>query len=41
MPVQSVYADIYVVEDYWPDFTPRHVREALEWYAKQDVTLGG
>ena len=39
LPVQSVYADIYVVEDY--DFTPRHVREALEWYAKQDVTLGG
>lgn len=41
LPVQSVYADIYVVDDYWPDFDPQHVSNALEWYAKQDVTLGG
>lgn len=41
LPVQSVYADIYVVDDYWPDFSPRHVHEAIAWYGKQDVTLGG
>lgn len=41
LPVQSVYADLYVVDDYWPDFRPEHVKRALEWYAKQDVTLGG
>lgn len=41
LPVQSVYADFYVVDDYWPDFKPQHVREAIEWYSRQDVTLGG
>ena len=41
LPVQSVYADIYVVEDYWPDFDTSHVYEALDWYSRQDVTLGG
>ena len=41
LPVQSVYSDIYVVDDYWPDFKPSHVEEALEWYSRQDVTLGG
>lgn len=41
LPVQSVYSDFYVVEEYWPDFQPKHLYEALEWYDKQDVTLGG
>jgi undecaprenyl diphosphate synthase len=41
LPVQSVYADIYVVDDYWPDFKPEHLDQALEWYSRQDRTLGG
>ena len=41
LPVQSVYADLYVVNAYWPDFKPDHFYEALEWYEKQDITLGG
>lgn len=41
LPVQSVYSDMYVVDDYWPDFKPGHILEALEWYTNQDVTLGG
>lgn len=41
LPIQSVYADIYVVEDYWPDFKRAHVEEALAWYQSQDITLGG
>lgn len=41
LPVQSVYSDIYVVDDYWPDFKPEHVEEAIAWYSAQDVTLGG
>lgn len=41
LPVQSVYADFYVVEDYWPDFTEEHFYDALEWYQQQDITLGG
>jgi len=41
LPVQSIYADIYVVNELWPDFSPAQVAEALKWYSKQDVTLGG
>lgn len=41
LPVQSVYADFYVVDDYWPDFRPEHVTDAVKWYSDQDITLGG
>ena len=41
LPAQSVYADIYVVDELWPDFKPEHLQNALEWYSKQDITLGG
>ena len=41
LPVQSVYADFYVVDRLWPDFQPEDFRLALEWYQKQDITLGG
>lgn len=41
LPVQSIYSDFYVIDDYWPDFKPQHLWEALEWYDKQDITLGG
>jgi undecaprenyl diphosphate synthase len=41
LPVQSVYADIFVVDDLWPDFRPEHLFRALRWYAEQDRTLGG
>lgn len=40
-PIQSVYADFYVIKDYWPDFKEKHFYDALEWYNKQDITLGG
>ena len=41
LPVQSVYADFYVVDAYWPDFESSHLHEALAWFEKQDRTLGG
>ncbi|HAB62020.1 MAG TPA: dihydroorotate dehydrogenase [Lachnospiraceae bacterium] len=41
LPVQSVYADFYVVNDLWPDYKNEHFEEAIKWYQKQDVTLGG
>ncbi len=41
LPVQSVYADFYVVEDMWPAFRPEHFYQALQWYNEQDITLGG
>jgi undecaprenyl pyrophosphate synthase len=41
LPVQSVYADFYVRDEYWPDFDPQHFEQALSWFKKQDQTLGG
>jgi undecaprenyl diphosphate synthase len=41
LPVQSAYADIYVIDDLWPDFKPSHFQDALLWYQSCDVTLGG
>lgn len=41
LPVQSVYADFYVLDTLWPDFCPEHLDEAIRWYDKQDPTLGG
>jgi len=41
LPIQAIYSDFYVIDDYWPDFTPQHFYEALNWYDKQDITLGG
>lgn len=41
LPVQSVYADIFVLEALWPDFRPQHLDAALAWFGQQDRTLGG
>lgn len=41
LPVQSVYSDFYVVNELWPDFKQEHLKDALDWYNKQDITLGG
>lgn len=41
LPAQSVYADFYIIEDYWPAFSKSHFLDALKWYQDCDVTLGG
>ena len=41
LPVQSIYADFYVIDDMWPDFKIEHLYDALDWYQRQDITLGG
>lgn len=41
LPLQSVYADFYVIDDMWPDFKKEHLYKALNWYQDQDITLGG
>ncbi len=41
LPVQSVYADFYVVDAMWPEYRNEHIDMALDWYRQQDVTLGG
>lgn len=41
LPVQSVYADFYICDQYWPDFEPWQFQSALDWFSVQDQTLGG
>lgn len=41
LPIQSVYADFFVVDHLWPDYVDADLIEAIEWYKQQDVTLGG
>jgi undecaprenyl diphosphate synthase len=41
LPIQCAYADIYVVDALWPDMRETELVDALRWYEKQDVTLGG
>jgi len=41
LPIQAVYSDFFVIDDMWPDFKPSHFYDAISWYDKQDITLGG
>lgn len=41
LPIQTVYSDFCIIKDLWPDFDEEQFVYALDWYQKQDVTLGG
>lgn len=41
LPLQTVYSDFYIIKDLWPDFQEIQFKNALQWYQKQDITLGG
>lgn len=41
LPIQTVYADLCIRPELWPDFQEEQFEEALQWYQRQDVTLGG
>ncbi len=41
LPMQTVYADIYVTDVLWPDYDSTQLDTAMNWYQKQDVTKGG
>lgn len=41
LPLQSVYSDFYFIDDFWPDFKKEHLEEAIGWYSKQEISLGG
>ena len=41
LPVQSVYADLHIRPELWPEFQPCQFEQALAWFRKQDRTLGG
>ena len=38
LPLQSVYADFYVENKLWPDYSDKDFYDAIKWYSKQDVT---
>lgn len=41
LPLQTIYSDFYILDEYWPDYRVEHLHEALNWYSQQDITLGG
>jgi undecaprenyl diphosphate synthase len=41
LPIQTVYSDFFVVDEMWPDYKVEQFHTALEWYQRQDQTLGG
>lgn len=41
LPVQTVYADIFTIDEMWPEFAAGQFERAMQWYDMQDVTLGG
>ena len=38
---QSAYAEFWFTEELWPDFTPEHLVEALEEFARRERRYGG
>lgn len=41
LPIQSIYADFFILDEMWPDYNREQAYRALRWYQDQDVTLGG
>ncbi|MCI9079616.1 MAG: undecaprenyl diphosphate synthase family protein [Lachnospiraceae bacterium] len=41
LPIQTVYADFYIIKELWPDYEDTQFTDALQWYQMQDITLGG
>jgi tritrans,polycis-undecaprenyl-diphosphate synthase [geranylgeranyl-diphosphate specific] len=40
LPLQSSYAEIYVLKKYWPDITKKDLIKAIDWYKKQKRNFG-
>jgi len=38
---QIAYTEIWVTETYWPDFTPKMLRDAVQEYGKRERRFGG
>ena len=38
---QSAYAELWFTEVLWPDFTPEHLQEALDEFARRERRYGG
>ena len=40
-PYQSVYAELYFTNAYWPEFNEEELCKALNWYAERNRRFGG
>jgi len=40
LPWQSTYAEIYITETLWPDFTKRELIKAIKWFNKVKRNFG-
>lgn len=38
---QSAYAELYFCDTLWPDFGPKDLDSAIEWYSKRNRRFGG
>ena len=38
---QSAYAEFWFTEELWPDFTPEHLQQALDEFARRERRYGG
>lgn len=41
LPWQSIYAELYFAEVFWPDFTPKEFDKALAVYSQRERRFGG
>ncbi len=37
---QAAYAEMFFIDDLWPDFTVKHFKAALDWFSKRDRRFG-
>lgn len=37
---QAAYAEMFFIEALWPDFTVKHLNEAVAWFSKRDRRFG-
>jgi undecaprenyl diphosphate synthase len=37
---QAAYAEMFFTDDLWPDFTPKRLKQAIEWFSGRDRRFG-
>ncbi len=37
---QAAYAELYYTDDLWPDFTPKRLAKAIDWFRQRDRRFG-
>lgn len=38
---QMAYSELFFTDTLWPDFTPAHLDEAIDWFRQRDRRFGG